>query len=315
MKWIYMYLFVLLFLLSGCAPVEDVIELDRRTTEAATLSPSPPTQIDNRTYTNSQLTPTVAATPTKSQPAPVETSTPTESQPTPVSPFTADSIGPGQQKAYSFQSSSGEEIIFWLYLPEDYDDSQSWPLIISLHGFLGFEPSLERVRQQSPIAFIGSKVEFPFIMISPQGPDGPWDTYHVPMEELIGLLGESLRIEPDAQFLTGLSAGAVGAWQWALTFPDRFTGLALIAGSPSSPRFELDPEATCRLRDLPIWIGHGEVDTLVPVEPTEAAIMALEDCGNTEVTFTVYKDLGHAKSFAAAFGGPELYDWMLAFIE
>jgi dipeptidyl aminopeptidase/acylaminoacyl peptidase len=50
--------------------------------------------------------------------------TPTELQITPVIPFTAESIGPGRQEAYSSQSSSGEEIIFLLYLPEDYDERQ-----------------------------------------------------------------------------------------------------------------------------------------------------------------------------------------------
>lgn len=299
---------VLFFLLSGCIPAIDATQVAGESAETAASPETTISQIE-------PAAPTETAAPAKPTLAPVDTAKPVEPQPTTLVPFAAGSIRPGQQLAYSFQSTSGEVIHYWLYIPDNYDVSRSWPLIISLHGFLGSEPSLERVRQQSPTAFVGSEIGFPFIMISPQGPDGPWDSYHEPMEELIGLLGESLTIDSEAQFLTGLSAGAVGAWQWALAFPDRFTGLALIAGSPSSPLFELDPEATCMLRDLPIWIGHSEADEYVPIESTRAAVNALEACESTKVTFTKYTELNHSESFATAFGGPELYEWMLSLLK
>lgn len=245
-------------------------------------------------------------------PTQTEAAAPTMLPPTDPVPFALDSIRPGQEMAYAFQSTSGEVIHYWLYIPDSYDEGRSWPLIISLHGNLGFGQSLDLVRQQSPTAFVGSEVDFPFIVVSPQAPDGPWDIVHEPMEELIGVLGESLRIDAEAQFLTGLSMGVVGAWQWALAFPDRFTGLALIAGSPSSPLFEFDPEEACKLRDIPIWVGHSEADERAPIESTREAVMALEDCGNTKVTFSVYTEVNHVETLATAFGGPELYDWMLA---
>ena len=47
-------------------------------------------------------------------------------------------------------------------------------------------------------------------------------------------------------------------------------------------------------------------------ESTREAVMVLEDCGNTKVTFTVYTGLSHAESYITAFTGPKLYDWMLA---
>jgi predicted peptidase len=231
-----------------------------------------------------------------------------------VSPFTGGSIGPGHQEAYSFISSSGEEIIFWLYLPEAYDGSQTWPLIISLHGFLGFEPSLERVREHSPPAYIGPDVEFPFIVISPRAPSGSWALYHEPMEELIELLGESLSIDPDAQFLTGFSTGVIGTWQWALAFPDRFTGIALIAGTLSLNPNDPVPENICLLKDLPVWVAHSEADDL-PIESNRAAVMALEECGSTVTHFTTYTDLSHTDSMSTAYAGPELYDWMLALMD
>lgn len=309
MNWKFMILMVLFFLLSACAPVEDRPEVNVETAETAT-SPEPSTaQIETAAPTDTPRPPTEAAPESESQPATSETA------PTPVPPFTGGSTGPGQQKAYSFISSSGEEIIFWLYLPEEYDGSRTWPLILSLHGFLGFEPSLERVRGQSPPAYIGPDVEFPFIVISPQAPSGSWALYHEPMEELIELLGESLSIDPDAQFITGLSAGAIGAWQWALAFPDRFNGLAPIAGSLSINPNDPVPENICLIKDLPVWVAHSEADREVSIESNRVAVMALEECGSTVTHFTAYTDLNHADSISMAYAGSELYDWMLALMD
>jgi len=315
MKRIYIFLMVLFLLLSGCAPVEDATEVGVEPTEATNSTESAPAQIETATPTETRLAPKETSTPTKPPPTLVKTATPTESQPTPVIPFTADLIGPGQQEAFSFQSSSGEEIIFWLYLPEDYDDSQTWPLILSLHGFLGFEPSFERVRGQSPLAWVSQDVEFPFIVISPQAPSGSWAKFHEPMDELIEFLSESISIDPDAQFITGLSAGAVGAWQWVLALPDRFAGLAVIGGGPSMNPNDPVTENICLLKDLPVWIAHSEGDLEVPIEPSRAMVTALEECGSTVTQFTIYTDLNHVDSISTAYAGPELYDWMLALIE
>jgi pimeloyl-ACP methyl ester carboxylesterase len=309
MKRKFMVLMVLFFLLSACAPVEDRPEVNVETAEPATSPESSTPQIETAAPTDTPRPPTEVASATESQPATSETA------PTPVSPFTGGSIGPGHQEAYSFISSSGEEIIFWLYLPEAYDGSQTWPLIISLHGFLGFEPSLEIVREQSPPAYIGPDVEFPFIVISPRAPSGSWALYHEPMEELIELLGESLSIDPDAQFLTGFSTGVIGTWQWALAFPDRFTGIALIAGTLSLNPNDPVPENICLLKDLPVWVAHSEADREVPIESNRAAVMALEECGSTVTHFTAYADLNHADSISMAYAGPELYDWMFALMD
>ncbi len=314
MKRMFIYSVVSFFLLSGCSPVEDAPDVQGNTVEAITSAQPPPTQMEKATPTNSQPMPTETPTPTKSQPITVETVTPTASLPTPVAPFTPGSIGPGEQMAYSFQSSSGEEIIFWLYLPQGYDESRSWPLILSLHGFLGFEPSLEKVRGQSPLAWVSPDVEFPFIVISPQAPSGSWAKYHEPMDELIEFLGESLSIDPQAQFLTGLSAGAIGAWQWALAFPDRFAGVAPIAGGLSMNRNDPVPENICSLKDLPIWAAHSGADREAPIDSVLAAVSALEECGSTVIRFNVYTDLSHIDTISTAYAGPELYDWMLGLV-
>jgi predicted peptidase len=225
-------------------------------------------------------------------------------------PFSQDSINPGQQEAYSFVSGSGVEIEYLLYVPDDYED-RAWPLILSLHGFLGSDLTLERVRTQSPLAFIDPSVEFPFVVVAPLGPSGLWSQYHEPMDELFDVLGEALSLDPEARFLTGLSAGTIGTWQWALARPDQFAGIAPIAGGGSMSGEVVVPEDICRLVDLPIWVAHSEADEEVPIESDAATVAELEECGSTVVRFTVYEDLGHWESISTAYAGPDLYEWML----
>lgn len=167
------------------------------------------------------------------------------------------------------------------------------------------------MRGQSPPAYVDPDVEFPFMVISPQAPSGSWAKYHEPMDELIEFLDESLSIDPKAQFLTGLSTGAIATWQWVLALPDRFAGAAMVAGGPSLNASDPVPENICLIKDLPVWTAHSEADQQVPIESIRAAVTALEECGSTVVRFTTYNDLSHIDSISTAFAGPELYDWML----
>jgi predicted peptidase len=265
---------------------------DAATTTAAAATTQAPatTQASTTTTTSAAAVTTIAESPTTTAA---------------LVAFSIDSLDLGRQQAYSFVSSSGVAIEYLLYVPEAYDEDQAWPLILSLHGFLGADQSLESVRTWNPVAWVDPNVEFPFVVVAPKA-SGLWSDYHEPMDELFDVLGESLSIDRDAQFLTGLSAGAPGVWHWALAMPDRFAGIAPIAGSLQSV-----PEDICRLSNLPIWMAHGEADAEIRIEWFAALVEALEDCGSTAVRFTDFAGLGHIESIGTAWAGPDLYQWML----
>ena len=250
-----------------------------------------------------------------SAPTPTTIAEPADTTPTTIAPglpsFGQDSINPGQQQAYSFVSDSGVEIEYLLFVPEGYAENGDLPLIVFLHGNLGrTDQTLERLGTLNPLVWVDPNAEFPFVMVAPKGPDGLWSQYHEPMDELFDVLGEVLPINPEALFLTGPSTGAVGTWQWALARPDRFAGIAPIAGGPSMSTEEVVPEDICRLVNLPIWVAHSRADDL-PIDSHEATVTELQQCGSTAVVFTVYEDLGHTDSYQTAYAGPDLYEWML----
>ena len=120
---------------------------------------------------------------------------------------------------------SGENWRYFLFLPAGYeeDESAKWPMIFWLHGRSLRGDDLEQLRRYGPPSFPGKKPDFPFVVVCPQLPDGAW-----PAKGLNQLLDECLgkyRVDEDRVILTGDSLGAMGAWNFAGIYPDRFAAL------------------------------------------------------------------------------------------
>ena len=227
---------------------------------------------------------------------------------TPLPPFTNESISPGNMQAYSFISSSGQDLDYLLYLPDDYYERPAWPLIISLHGNKSGRIGIDDVLEMNPLNAIDPDAEFPFILVAPVSPTALWNFYYEPINELMDTLSESLSIDSDSLILTGFSAGAYGGWYYALSDPDQFVAFAPVAGGPGGGPV---PENICLLKDLPIWIIHSDADFVMPINQSYAVLEALEKCGSSSIHMTTYTDLDHVDSIYAAYGDPALYEWML----
>jgi len=66
------------------------------------------------------------------------------------------------------------EVGYLLYLPENYDSSPKWPLLLFLHGSGERGEDLEKVKVHGPPKLIENGKDFPFIVLSPQCPEGQW---------------------------------------------------------------------------------------------------------------------------------------------
>jgi poly(3-hydroxybutyrate) depolymerase len=126
--------------------------------------------------------------------AAASSSTPTLTSPDVLPGFSLGSTEPGTRQAYTFTSESGGgNIEYLLYLPENYQDDRDWPLIVSLHGFLGSDQSLNSVRTKNPLEWADPNAEFPFVLVAPKAPDGPWSLVHEPMTDLFDVLSGPCR--------------------------------------------------------------------------------------------------------------------------
>jgi predicted peptidase len=227
---------------------------------------------------------------------------------TPLAEITDDAIRPGQN-AYVFESSSGVEVRYWLYLPEHYDANEQLPLILFLHGSEERGVTIDKAKEEGLPELVETRTDFPFIVVSPQLPSGYWTDLIDPMDELLTHLQERLPIASDRLYLTGISLGGFGAWEYALRYPDRFAAVAPIAGGYTFQSEEV-PEDICKLSRLPIWAFHGEADTSVEPYQSQVLVDAIQACGG-EVKFTLYPETDHKSSWIKAYDDPALYEWFL----
>jgi len=193
---------------------------------------------------------------------------------------------------------------YLLYLPKDYgkDRRQRWPVILFLHGAGERGGDLELVKKHGPPKIVEDKKDFPFIVLSPQCPEGGW----WPADFLIPLLDEvakQYRVDKSRVYLTGLSMGGFGTWALAIEHPDRFAAIAPICGGG-------DPKLVSRIKHLPVWVFHGAKDPVVPLEKSEMMVKALEEAGGN-VKFTAYPEATH-DSWTETYDNPELYEWFLS---
>ena len=162
---------------------------------------------------------------------------------------------------------------YWLFLPRTYraDSGQRWPLLFFLHGSGERGDELQRVKANGPPKFLDARPDFPFIVVSPQAPaEGGWDPHL--LHALLEQLKTELRVDADRVSVTGLSMGGIGTWAWAIEYPHDLAAIAPISGAG-------DEDRVCRIRTLPVWAFHGEVDDVVPFDQHRRTIAALRDCG------------------------------------
>ncbi|MDF1824171.1 MAG: dienelactone hydrolase family protein [Verrucomicrobiales bacterium] len=179
---------------------------------------------------------------------------------------------PAKVSSASSADKNGAPWRYFLFLPAAYGEEKGreWPMILWLHGRSLRGNDLEQLRRYGPPAFLGKQPEFPFVVICPQLPDGAW-----PAKELSDLVDECLElydVDPDRVILTGDSLGAMGAWNLAGSFPDKFAALTPVTAH--GPAWVAE-----KLLKMPIRAWHGDADEAVPMKEHVAIIRQIQELG------------------------------------
>lgn len=201
---------------------------------------------------------------------------------------------------------------YLLFLPKGYetDTAKRWPLILFLHGAGERGSELQKVAVHGPPKIVKDRPDFPFIVVSPQCPDGAiWDDATV--LALLDHVLDTCRVDRSRVYLTGLSMGGYGSWSLGLKYPDRFAAIAPICGGGNPIDLLLaNPKKVDALKSLPVWAFHGAKDSVVALVESQRMAEALKRFGTREVELTVYPDADH-DSWTATYANPALYDWFL----
>jgi predicted peptidase len=207
----------------------------------------------------------------------------------------------GTQQPCKLDRSIKVTIDYLLYLPKDYEQKSSWPLMLFLHGAGERGNDLDLVKKHGPPKLIAAGKEFPFIVASPQcGKDRWWEPLE--LAALLDDLVEKYKVDKDRIYLTGLSMGGFGTWSLAAYQPDRFAAIVPICGGGEAMSAK-------RIAHIPAWVFHGGKDPAVPLDRSQKMVDALKKTGSA-VKFTIYPDAGH-DSWSERYANPELYQWLL----
>ncbi|MGE5630957.1 MAG: prolyl oligopeptidase family serine peptidase [Caulobacteraceae bacterium] len=195
---------------------------------------------------------------------------------------------------------------YLLYLPPEYgaDKAKKWPLLVFLHGAGEVGDNLELVKRYAIPRMIEAGQDFPFLVVSPQCHENTyWDMHFEAMDELISDIEDKYAVDSGKIYLTGISMGGFGCFDFAMAYPGRFAAVVPVCGGASYP------ELAEVIKDVPVWVFHGAIDEAVPVEESEKVVKVLRGCkGN--VKFTVYPENGHDVC-SLAYLHPGLFEWLL----
>lgn len=210
-----------------------------------------------------------------------------------------------QQTEERFETTTSLEYL--LYVPESHDPSgDPVPLLLFLHGAGERGDDVQRVAAHGPPKLIAAGADFPAIVVSPQAPENDWWPHRV--RDLLALLDDitaRYNVDEDRVYVTGLSMGGYGTWALLQADAQRFAAAIPICGG-GNPVLAGYNRA---LRSLPVWVFHGEADSVVPVQESIDMVEAIRAAGGESIELTTYPGVDH-DSWTQTYDNPEVWEWL-----
>jgi phospholipase/carboxylesterase len=182
----------------------------------------------------------------------------------------------------------GSRAGFSVYVPEYYTPDRTWPLVMALHGGSG-----------NGRAFLWSWLadarSFGAVLVSPTATGNTWalmgDDADTPnLARILEFVRGRYNIDPTKLLLTGMSDGGTFCYVAGLEHGSPFTHLAPIAATFHPLMAEMaDAE---RLQRLPVFLVHGRLDWMFPVQVARQTRDALSAAG-ADVSYHELDDLSH----------------------
>ncbi len=231
---------------------------------------------------------------------------------------------------YTLIPSSEEHAGYFEHLPDAYQNNResSYPLILFLHGLgerdFGQKNDLENLLRWGPpriVAKNGSEYSaihpYRFIILAPQikSPKSSWKPKDV--DDFINFALKNYRINPNRIYLTGISMGGNGVWEYAYSEfnnPNKMAAIVPIAAWGN-------PNEACKIirRNIPVWAFHGLKDTVIPLAKGQQMFNALYNCGenldNTRYRFSPVnaEHTAWPAIYSSVSDSLSIYDWFMEF--
>jgi phospholipase/carboxylesterase len=175
-----------------------------------------------------------------------------------------------------------------LYVPEYYTPERAWPLVMALHG-----------GSSNGRSFLWSWLRdarsHGAILVAPTAAGSTWalmgeDTDTANLSRILASAQSRWNIDPTKLLLTGMSDGGTFCYVSGLESASPFTHLAPVAATFHPLMAEMADAQ--RLRGLPVYLVHGRLDWMFPVQVARQTHQLLSAAG-ADVTYREIDDLSH----------------------
>lgn len=231
------------------------------------------------------------------------------------------------QKQWFIQN--GDTMPYRILLPENFDSSKKYPLVLFLHGRGESGSDNEKQLVHGSKLFLRDSIRknYPAIIVFPQcaannywsnvqavaagSKDSERDFYFVAggeptdaMKLLISLTENIMLrypVKKNQVYVSGLSMGGMGTFEIVRRMPGVFAAAMPICGGAN-------PATAPQLSKTNWWVFHGGKDDVVLPEFSQQMVAALKKT-KALVKFTFYPNANH-NSWDAAFAEPDFLHWL-----
>jgi prenyltransferase beta subunit/predicted esterase len=196
-----------------------------------------------------------------------------------IQPLPVPAAGDPTQPGFHVRAvkTDGGERKYTVYVPEGYDGSKTFPVVLFLHGAGergedGITPSQVGIGP----AILNRSGGIPALVVFPQA-RRTWAAGSPDSQAALQALDDVLaayKADPKRVILTGLSMGGHGSWDLATAQPERFAAVVPICGPG-------EVERAARLKSLPVWTFCGDADRDETVLNLRSMVGALRREGAT----------------------------------
>lgn len=161
-------------------------------------------------------------------------------------------------------------------MPLEFDAKQRYPVIVSLHGGggrgTGNDKQLKDWNRQ--LAEKKRRKDFPCYVVAPQANE-LWNAKH--LEQIKAIIAKLPSVDMDRIYILGHSMGGHGTYILIQLDTDYFAAAAPSAGSgrPQTAEFI----APAKIKDVPIWAFHGDMDKVCPFEKEQKVFAEMKELG------------------------------------
>jgi len=197
-----------------------------------------------------------------------------------------------------------------LFIPTNYSSAQAYPLVLFLHGAgeRGSDNWYQLVGQTGSLVFASetNQLAHPSFMLAPQCPlDASWTdlVIRVRVLEMISALGSEFSLDTNRLYVTGLSMGGYGTWDYIGRYPGMYAAAVPMSGGGTAA-------LAAKMAPTAIWNFHAANDTVVNVTDSRITVYQVRRAGGNPI-YTEYASGGHA-IWTPAYQTPALMDWLYA---